>query len=70
MSLCLSIPFLMDSVNSFLTTRIYDATGDMATPWEISVGICLISFLSGLIVYRIYIRKATQRNIKDSLLSH
>jgi hypothetical protein len=57
LSLCLSLPFVLDSVNSIATTHIYDATHNISDPWYASVGVCGLSLLCGLIIYKRYISK-------------
>jgi hypothetical protein len=55
MGICLSLPFLMDSFNSAVTTAVYNATGYMALPWYIGSAVCLISLLAALVLNRRYL---------------
>jgi hypothetical protein len=68
LSMCLSIPFIFDSFNSLATTQIYNSTHDMTDPWIASVGVCLLSIFSGILIYKLYIRPKKILEIKDSLL--
>jgi hypothetical protein len=52
MGVALSLPFLMDAINSGITTAVYDATGYMALTWYIGAGICFISLICGIILHR------------------
>lgn len=69
LSLCLSLPFVLDSVNSVATTHIYDATQDIADPWFASVGVCGLSLLAGIIIYKRYISREKPPKKRDSLLT-
>jgi predicted MFS family arabinose efflux permease len=55
MGICLSFPFLMDSINSAVTTAVYDATGYMALPWYIGSLVCFISLLAAVILNKKYL---------------
>jgi hypothetical protein len=56
MGVCLSLPFLMDSFNSAITTAVYDATGYMPLPWYIGSVICLLSLFTAMILHKKYLR--------------
>jgi len=56
MGLCLSLPFLMDSVNSAVTTAVFDATGYMALPWYIGAVVCLISLLAAVYLHKKFLK--------------
>ena len=56
LSMSLSIPFIFDSVNSLVTTQIYNATGNASDPYFVSTGVCGLSIISGLLIYKFYIR--------------
>jgi hypothetical protein len=52
MGIALSLPFLMDAINSGVTTAVYDETGYMALTWYIGVIICLASLICGIILHK------------------
>lgn len=57
MGICLSLPFVMDSINSFVTTHVYDATENMALPWYIGTMLAFISLLLAVCVDRMYMEQ-------------
>ena len=57
MSIALGLPFVFDSLNSLVTTRVYDYTQTMVWPWSIGIIISVISVLSGFVLYFLMIRK-------------
>ena len=72
LSMSLSIPFMFDSINSLVTTQIYNATNNVSDPYLVSAGVCGLSVSCALVIYFIYIRS---KNVKSedkrqSLLSH
>lgn len=71
MSIALSLPFIFDSINSLVTTRVYDATASMSLPWYIGAAVCLLSFLAGVLILKIYVYPSKQRKQEnhESLLT-
>lgn len=57
MGICLSLPFIMDALNSITTTYVYDTTKYMALTWYIGAFIAFISLLAALKIDQKYIRK-------------
>jgi hypothetical protein len=57
MGICLSLPFIMDALNSLTTTYIYDSTKNMALPWYIGAFIAFISLLAAFKIDKKYITK-------------
>lgn len=57
MGICLSLPFLMDAINSLTTTHVYDSTKYMALPWYIGAFIAFISLLAAIKIDKQYITK-------------
>jgi MFS family permease len=55
MSVALSLPFIFDSLNSLVTTRVYDATNSMIYPWYIGIIVCIFSLIAGLLLYKLYL---------------
>lgn len=55
MSISLALPFVFDSLNSLVTTRVYDVTNSMTLPMYIGSGIALFSVFSGFIILKIYV---------------
>jgi MFS family permease len=62
LSMCLSLPFLFYALDSVVTTQLYDSTNAMSVPWYASTAVCLLSFLSGLAIFQIYIRGSSKAN--------
>lgn len=56
MGICLSLPFIMDSVNSVVTTTVYDSTGYMALPWYIGSFWGLFSLCMAFILHQKYFK--------------
>ena len=56
MGVCLSLPFLMDSVNSAVTTAVFDTTGYMALPWYIGGAVSFLSLLAATVLHSKYLR--------------
>ena len=56
MSVALGLPFVLDSLNSLITTRIYDMTNTMQYAWYLGVFVCFISLVSGIIIYFVYVK--------------
>ena len=57
MGICLSLPFIMDALNSLITTHVYDSTKYMALPWYIGAFIAFISLIAAFKIDTIYITK-------------
>lgn len=55
LSVALSLPFIFDSLNSVVTTRVYDSTNSMVLPWYIGIVVCIFSIISAIFLYKIYI---------------
>jgi hypothetical protein len=55
LAIALSLPMVFDSINSLVTTRVYDATNSMIIPWYIGISVCLLSLLSGVILYKYFV---------------
>jgi hypothetical protein len=53
--LALSFPFLFDAINSLVTTAVYDSTLNMGLPWYIGAGVCLMSFIAGIVFLKIFV---------------
>jgi MFS family permease len=62
MSIGLSLPFIFDSLNSLVTTRVYDSTQAMIWPWSIGIIVSIISVTSGFVLYFFFIRKGEKKN--------
>lgn len=62
MSIALSLPFIFDSLNSLVTTRVYDYTSTMVWPWGIGIIVSIVSVISGFLLYFLFIRKGNHRN--------
>jgi len=60
MSVALSLPFVFDSLNSLLTTHIYDWTETMTIPYLIGVIVCVISLLSGFLIMKLYVKQSNK----------
>jgi hypothetical protein len=70
MSVALSLPFIFDSINSLLTTHIYDWTEAMVIPYLIGVIVCIISLLSGFLVIKLYVKPPNKiKKNQESLIS-
>lgn len=57
MGVSLSLPFLMDAINSAVTTTIYDATGYMALTWYVGAVLCFFSLICGMMLHKQFMAK-------------
>ena len=55
LSVALSLPFVFDSLNSLVTTRVYDATNSMVLPWYIGIGVSILSIIAAVALYYVYV---------------
>jgi MFS family permease len=56
LSVALSLPFILDSVNSIVTTRVYDSTNSMSIPWYIGIAVSLTSVIAAFFLNGMYIK--------------
>lgn len=50
MGLCLTIPLFFDALNSLVSTTLYDATEVAAVPLFVCAGMCVMSFVVGIVL--------------------
>jgi hypothetical protein len=55
LSVALSLPYVFDSLNSLVTTRVYDATNSMVLPWYIGIGVSILSIIAAFALYHVYV---------------
>jgi len=60
LSVALSLPYVFDSLNSLVTTRVYDARHSMVFPWYIGIGVSVLSIIAAVALYYAYISPKKQ----------
>lgn len=65
MGISLGLPFLMDAINSAVTTAVYDATGYMALTWYIGAAICVCSLIAAVFLHTIFMVQDDQKRADE-----